>query len=55
MESLVAQHGEYIVLAILLVEWALGNTKLVKANSSIAAVLEGLQKVLNLFKPKAKK
>jgi hypothetical protein len=51
MEGLVAQNGEYIVLALFLVEWFLGNTKLVKANS---LVLEGLKKVLSVFKPKEK-
>jgi hypothetical protein len=54
MESLVAQNGEYIVLALFLVEWFLGNTKLVKANSSVSLVLEGLKKVLSVFKPKEK-
>lgn len=54
MDLLIAEHGQYIVLALFLVEWFLGNTKLVKANSSLALVLEGLKKILNIFKPKAK-
>lgn len=54
MELLLLEHSQYLVLALFLVEWFLGNTKIVKANSSVALVLEGLKKVLSVFKPKAK-
>jgi len=55
MELFVAQNAQYIVLALFLVEWFLGNTKLVKANSTMSLVLEGLKKVLTVLKPKPKK
>jgi len=53
MEELRA-YGEYIVLALLLVEWFLGNTKLVSANSTIESVLNVIAKFLRLLKPSDK-
>lgn len=54
MLELLQGNGEYVVLALLLVEWFLGNTKLVKANSSASLILGGLKKILDVFKPKEK-
>jgi hypothetical protein len=54
MEEFLSKHAEYVVLAVLVIEWALGNTKLVKANSTVEAVLNVVSDLLRAIKPKDK-
>lgn len=48
MEELLAklmEHAEIASLAVALIDWALGETKIVKPNSVIASVLHGVKKL----------
>jgi len=52
LEILKPEYVTYVGLLILVVEFALGKTSWIKANSTIEAVLNVTLKILSVLKPK---
>ena len=49
MEEFIAKYGQYFIYAVLLWEFILGKTKLVKANSTIEAIGNGIASVFKII------
>lgn len=52
MEKFLQEYALHAVFALMVLEFVLGKTKLVKANSSFEVVLNMIVSILRLFYPK---